>query len=67
VQAQVFTTSASLRMTAFALATALSGWLLHWGVGVVIAGGVLMHVVSLVIGIATGPPLPPRRHWLRRP
>jgi MFS family permease len=67
VQAQVFTTSASLRMTAFALATALSGWLLHWGVGVVIAVGVLMHVVSLVIGIATGPPLPPRRHWLRRP
>jgi MFS family permease len=67
VQGQVFTTSASLRMTAFALATALSGWLLHWGVGVVIAVGVLMHVVSLVIGIAMGPPLPPRGHWLRRP
>ena len=36
---------------AFAVATALSGWLLHWGVGTVIAFGVLLHVVSLVVGI----------------
>jgi hypothetical protein len=67
VQAQVFTTSASLRMTAFAIATAVSGWLLQWGVGTVIAFGVLLHVVSLVVGLVLGPPVPPRHHWLRRP
>lgn len=66
VQAQVFTTSASLRMTAFAIATATCGWLLAWGVGAVIAFGVALHVVSLVLGIALGPTLPPRRHWWRR-
>jgi MFS family permease len=66
VQAQVFTTSASLRMTAFAVATATCGWLLGWGVGAVIAFGVALHVVSLVLGIALGPTLPPRRHWWRR-
>jgi MFS family permease len=67
VQAQVFTTSASLRMTAFAVATATCGWLLGWGTGVVIAFGVLLHLVSLVAGVAAGPSLPPRTHWLRRP
>jgi MFS family permease len=66
VQAQVFTTSASLRMTAFAIATATCGWLLGWGVGAVIAFGVALHVLSLVLGISLGPTLPPRRHWLRR-
>jgi hypothetical protein len=66
VQAQVFTTSASLRMTAFAIATATCGWLLGWGVGAAIAFGVALHVLSLVLGIALGPTLPPRRHWLRR-
>ena len=67
VQGQVFTTSASLRMTAFAAATAMCGWLLHWGVGAVIAFGVALHVVSLIIGVALGPTLPPRTHWVRRP
>lgn len=66
LQAQVFTTSASLRMTAFALATATCGWLLHWGVGAAIAFGVALHLVSLIGGIAMGPRLPPRRDWVRR-
>ena len=66
VQAQVFTTAASLRMTAFALATASCGWLLHWGVDAVIAFGVLLHLVSLAAGIVLGPPIPPRRQWVRR-
>jgi hypothetical protein len=66
LQAQVFTTSASLRMTAFAIATATCGWLLGWGVAAVIAFGVAHHVISLVLGLALGPTLPPRRHWLRR-
>ena len=55
VQSQVFTTSASLRMTAFAIATAMCGWLLHVGVGAVIAFGVALHVVSLVLGLVLGP------------
>lgn len=66
VQAQVFTTSASLRMTAFAIATATCGWLLGWGVEAVIAFGVGLHLVSLLLGIALGPSLPPRAHWVRR-
>jgi MFS family permease len=66
VQAQVFTTSASLRMTAFALSTAACGWLLGWGVGAVIAFGVALHVVSLLLGLALGPPIPPRDEWWRR-
>jgi hypothetical protein len=66
VQAQVFTTSASLRMTAFAIATATCGWLLGWGVGAVIAFGVGLHVASLLLGIALGPSLPPRTDWVRR-
>ena len=66
VQAQVFTTSASLRMTAFALATATCGWLLGWGIPAVIAFGVALHLLSLVIGLWVGPALPPREEWLRR-
>ena len=66
VQAQVFTTSASLRMTAFAIATAACGWLLHWGVGAVIAFGVGLHVVAVIVGIVLGPTLPPREDWVRR-
>jgi len=66
VQAQVFTTSASLRMTAFAVATAVCGWLLGIGIAAVIAFGVLLHVVALVLGLALGPVLPRREHWLRR-
>lgn len=66
VQAQVFTTSASLRMTAFALATAACGWLLGWGVGAVIAFGVGLHIASLILGVVLGPPVPPRDEWWRR-
>ena len=66
VQGQVFTTSASLRMTAFAIATAACGWLLHVGVLAVITFGVALHVLSLLVGIVLGPPLPPRDQWLRR-
>ncbi len=66
VQGQVFTTAASLRMTAFALATAACGWLLGLGIAWVIGFGVLLHAVSLVLGLLLGPTIPDRRHWLRR-
>jgi MFS family permease len=66
VQAQVFTTSASLRMTAFAIATAICGSLIAVGTSAVIWFGVLLHVASLVLGVWLGPHLPPREHWIRR-
>lgn len=66
VQAQVFTTAASLRTAAFAFGTATCGALLVWGVGAVIVWGVLLHVVSIAIGLAIGPPLPRRDDWLHR-
>jgi MFS family permease len=66
LQAQVFSTSASLRMTAFALATAAAGWLLGWGLAWVIGFGVALHLVALVIGLAVGPTLPQRQRWLDR-
>lgn len=67
VQSQVFTTSASLRMTAFAIATAICGTLIPVGIWAVISFGVLLHLVSLVLGMWLGPDLPPREHWIRRP
>ncbi|MEI6360772.1 MAG: MFS transporter [Actinomycetes bacterium] len=67
VQSQVFTTSASLRMTAFALATAICGTLIPLGTWAVIAFGVALHLVALIIGLWAGPALPPREHWIRRP
>ena len=66
VQSQVFTTSASLRMTSFALASALSGWLLHFSYEYAIALGVVLHLVSVLFGVVLGPRLPHRRHWVRR-
>jgi len=66
VQSQVFTTSASLRMTAFALASAMSGLLLHFGYEFAIALGVVLHLLSVLIGVLLGPRLPHRRHWVRR-
>jgi MFS family permease len=66
VQSQVFTTSASLRLTAFAIATAICGTLIPLGVWSVIAFGVLLHFVSVLIGVWLGPPLPPRDHWFHR-
>jgi predicted MFS family arabinose efflux permease len=66
VQSQVFTTSASLRMTAFAIATAICGALIPIGTWAVIAFGVVLHLVALLLGVWAGPALPPRQHWLRR-
>lgn len=67
VQSQVFTTSSSLRMTSFALTSAVSGWLLHFSYEYAIALGVALHLVSVLIGVILGPRLPHRRHWWRRP
>lgn len=66
VQAQVFSTSASLRMTAFAAATAVSGALLAFGALWAIAFGLALHVIGVILGLAFGPALPPRHHWVRR-
>ena len=66
VQSQVFTTAASLRTSAFAAATATCGWLLRDSVSAVIVFGAGLHLAAVVIGLAAGPPLPPRRHWVRR-
>ena len=66
VRAQVFTTSASLRMTAFALATAACGALVAWGIWAIIIFGVLLHLVGLVAGLIAGPPIPSHHSWLRR-
>ena len=66
VQAQVFTTSASLRLTAFAVATAICGALIPIGVWAVIAFGVFLHFASVVIGVWLGPPIPPRADWIGR-
>ncbi len=57
VRAQVFSTAASLRTAAFGLAAALFGTLLVYGTTVVLLAGVAMHALSLVIGLAIGPPL----------
>lgn len=66
LQAQVFSTSSSLRMTSYAIATAVSGWLLGWGVAWVIGFGLALHIVGLALGLLLGPTIPHRRHWLRR-
>ncbi len=66
VHGQVFTTSATLRITGFAIVTALSGWLLHWGVAAVVVFGVALHLVAVVAGVVWGPHLPRREHWLNR-
>ena len=57
VRAQVFSTAASLRTAAFGLAAALFGTLLVHGTTVVLLVGVAMHLISLVVGLAIGPPL----------
>jgi hypothetical protein len=63
VQAQVFTTSASLRMTAYAAATAVCGLLVGVGTLAVITFGVLLHVSGIVIGLLAGPQVPHRSTW----
>lgn len=62
VRAQVFTTAASLRTTAFAIGSAVFGAMLELGVTAVILAGVCCYVVSLVWGLAVGP----RVHHHRR-
>lgn len=64
VQSQVFTTSASLRMTAYAIAAAVCGALLAVGVGAVIVFGVALHAIAVVLGLLLGPRLPSPQHWL---
>jgi hypothetical protein len=57
VRAQVFSTAASLRTSAYGLAAALFGTMLVFGTTVVLLVGVGMHLVALVVGLAIGPPL----------
>ena len=63
VRGQVFTTASSLRMSAFALGSAVFGSMLVFGTAAVIWAGVALHVIGLAIGLAAGPPI--RRHRLR--
>jgi predicted MFS family arabinose efflux permease len=67
VRAQVFTTSASLRMSAFAAATAGFGTLLFLGPSVVLLLGGAVILIAVVIGIGAGPRVPQHRRTLRRP
>lgn len=67
VRSQVFTTSASLRMTAFAAATAIFGSLITFGPGAVLLIGAAVNVAALLIGIIAGPHVPHHRRTLRRP
>lgn len=55
VVTQVFTTGSSLRMTATAIGTAISGLVLHAGVGWVIAFGVAVHLLAIALGLLAGP------------
>lgn len=52
VRAQVFTTSASLRLSAFALGSAAFGTMLAAGPAIVILVGVAMHLVALGAGVS---------------
>lgn len=67
VRAQVFTTSASLRMSAFAAATAALGLLLPLGPAPVLFIGGVVVGVAVLIGIRAGPHVPQHRRTLRRP
>ena len=57
VRGQVFTTGSSLRMSAFALGSAVFGSMLVLGTAAVICAGVALHVIGLAIGLAAGPPI----------
>lgn len=61
VRAQVFTTAASLRTTAFAIGSAVFGAMLGLGVPTVILTGFALYVVSLLWGLASGPRAAQRR------
>ena len=61
VRSQVFTTSSSLRTTAFAVGSAIFGAMIGLGVPVVILTGFALYVVSLLWGFAVGPRMTRRR------
>jgi MFS family permease len=63
VRGQVFTTASSLRMSAFAVASAVFGSMLVLGTTAVLWAGVALHVIGLGIGLLAGPPI--RLHRLR--
>ena len=65
VRSQVFTTSSSLRMTAFALGSALFGGLLPHGTAAILWIGVGLHALGLLAGLIGGPRL--TRKQLRLP
>ena len=54
-------------MSAFAIATAVCGALVALGVPAILGFGIALHLVALAVGLAVGPALPHRRHWVRRP
>lgn len=64
VRGQVFTTASSLRMSAFAIGSAVFGSMLVFGTTTVIWAGVGLHVIGLALGLAAGPPI--RRSGARR-
>jgi MFS family permease len=64
VRGQVFTTASSLRMSAFAIGSAVFGSMLVFGTTTVIWAGVGLHVIGLALGLAAGPPI--RRSSVRR-
>jgi hypothetical protein len=63
VRGQVFTTASSLRMSAFAVGSAVFGSMLVLGTTAVLWAGVALHVIGLCIGLLAGPPI--RLHRLR--
>lgn len=67
VRAQVFTTSASLRLSAFALGSAAFGTMLVAGPATVILIGVALHVVALGAGISAQRAAGPRNQLMPPP
>lgn len=57
VLAQVFTTSASLRLTAFAAMSAWFGAIIGAGPAVIAVVGGAVHLLGVVLGLVLGPPL----------
>lgn len=55
VRSMVFTASASLRLTAFALVSAALGAVIAWGPGPVALIGAAIHLAGVAVGIAAGP------------
>lgn len=55
VRAQVFTTGASLRLTAYAVMSAVLGAMIAAGPAVIVATGAAVHLVGVALGVAVGP------------